>query len=85
MKTDKLLHPRGQWRPALDLYPEKKVLAFPNREERDRLLASLWSDSQLFGMPRDYAGALLLIVPDEAVQILQARGFRFVIQDVFTR
>ena len=57
-------------------------MAFANRKERDRLLSSLWKDKQLYGMPRDYAGALLLIVPEEAVSVLRKKGFKFAVRDV---
>ena len=70
--------------PNLYLYPSRKGLAFANRQERDRLLSSLWSDAQLYGMPRDYAGALLLIVPEEAIPLLREKGFKFDLRDVFS-
>ncbi len=71
-----------EWKADLDLYPDRKALKFNDRKERDKLLGSLWSDRELIGMPRDYAGALILIVPQEAVELLQRKGFTFRIQDV---
>jgi hypothetical protein len=82
MKTEHFPGPKIQWKPNLYLYPARKALAFADRQERDRLLASLWSDEQLYGMPRDYAGALLLIVPEEAVPVLRKKGFKFEVRDV---
>ena len=82
MKTENFLSPKPQWKPALGLYHSRKAVALPDRKERDRLLASLWSDQELYGLPRDYAGALLLIVPEEAVPILQKKGFKFAVRDV---
>jgi hypothetical protein len=71
-----------QWKPALLQYSSQKALAFPDRPERDRVLAALWNDQELYGMPRDYAGALLLIVPEEAVLLLRKKGFSFLVRDV---
>jgi hypothetical protein len=79
-----LAAPKLQWKPSLCLYPSMKALAFPNRRERDRVLESLWTDQELYGMPRDYAGALLLIVPEEAVSVLREKGFKFAVRDVRT-
>ena len=70
------------WKAALALYSSRKALSIADRKERDRLLSALWNDEDLFGMPRDYAGALLLIVPAEAVPLLRAKGFKFSIRDV---
>ncbi|PWU21998.1 MAG: hypothetical protein C5B50_00340 [Verrucomicrobia bacterium] len=76
-------HPsKVEWKAHLYAYPSRKALAFADRRERDRLLASLWEDEQLYGMPRDYAGALLLIVPEDAVAVLRKKGFKFAVRDV---
>ena len=84
MKTNKLPALKTQWKPSLHLYSSRKALAFASRRDRDRLLAALWSDLQLYGMPRDYAGALLLIVPEPAVALLRKKGFMFTVRDTVT-
>ena len=84
MKPAKLPSCTIRWKSALDLYSSRKTLAFATREERDRLLVSLWNDQALYGMPRDYAGALLLIVPGEAVPVLRRKGLKFALRDSVT-
>ena len=82
LNNDEVSHPGPRWKPNLFLYYSRRALEFPDRQERDRLLAALWNDRQLYGMPRGYAGALLLIVPEEAVPVLRKRGFKFSVREV---
>ena len=82
MKTAKAPKPQNEWKSHLSSYRYKKALQFPDRQERDRLLAALWNDDDLYGVPRDYAGALLLIVPEPAVEVLRKKGFKFIVRDV---
>ena len=84
MKNGKVVSPKTEWKPSLYLYASRKALAFADRPERDRLLAALWNDHELYGMPRDYAGALLLIVPENAVSVLRKKGFKFAVRDFVT-
>lgn len=81
MKTGKSATANARWKSNLYLYPARRALAFADRHERDRLLASLWDDQQFYGMPRDYAGALLLVVPEEAVALLRKKGLKFSVRD----
>ena len=61
----------------MDLYREQVAIEFPNKRERDRALEALWRDEELFGMPRDYADALTLIVPKSAAPMLRQKGYKF--------
>lgn len=79
MQTDSTKH---LWKADLDLYRERKAIEFPDRSAREKVLEALWKDDELFGMPRDYAGTLILVVPDEAVNLLQKKGFTFIVRDV---
>jgi hypothetical protein len=70
------------WRDDLNLYKEKKAIVFADRNERSKVLTALWHDPDLVGMPRDYAGGLILVVPERAVSLLRDKGFTFDVQDV---
>ncbi len=70
------------WKPELESYSGKKAIEFPDKQERHRVLEALWNDPDFQGMPRDYAGALILIVPDRAVDLLQKKSFKFTVQDI---
>jgi hypothetical protein len=70
------------WKHSLDLYDERKAVVFPDRKERTRVLQSLVTDKAFVGMPRDYAGELVLIVPEPAIPLFRKRGFHFEVKDV---
>jgi hypothetical protein len=61
---------------------DRKAIEFPDREERQRVLGVLWTDKRFLGMPRDYAGSLILVVPARAVPLLRSKGFTFKVRAV---
>jgi hypothetical protein len=82
-KNERRLNPMlARWSGALDLYKEQKAIVLPSRAERTRVLNALWHDEDFRGMPREYGGALILIIPSEGVELLRKKGFNFEVQDV---
>jgi hypothetical protein len=69
----------SRWLGRLGMYHTKRALTFHDAEELNRAIEALWNPSdELYRMPRSPAGALTMIVPQEAVPLFRARGFNFV-------
>jgi hypothetical protein len=69
----------GRWLGRLGMYHTKRALTFQDSEELKRAIEALWDPSdELYRMPRSPAGALTMIVPEEAVPLFRNRGFKFI-------
>ena len=72
----------GRWNSQLWSYPKHVGLQFGSREDLDAAIDLLWSDADLWGLPRVHVGSNTMIVPEDAVGFFQKKGCRFTLQQV---
>lgn len=67
-----------RWLGPLGMYPRKRALTFETEQDLKKAIDAIWDPAdELYRMPHAPAGALTMIVPDEAVQFFRARPLRF--------
>lgn len=71
--------PRCRWLARLGMYDRKRALTFQTPQDLKEAIDALWDPTdEFYGMPRAPAGALTMVVPDEAMPLFRARRFKFV-------
>lgn len=67
-----------RWLGPLGMYPRKRALTFETEQDLKKAIDAIWDPAdELYRMPHAPAGALTMIVPDEAMQFFRARPLRF--------
>ena len=67
-----------QWRPYGSYSnAELRVLTFPSVKEIDHAIEMIWGDPELKSLPRHYADGKTMIIPEEAIKLLAAKGLKF--------
>lgn len=67
-----------RWLGPLGMYPRKRALTFETEQDLKKAIHAIWDpEDELYRMPHAPAGALTMIVPDEAMPFFRARHLRF--------
>lgn len=70
-------HEGKSWNPHLDSYREKRALKFSSEADLDAAIDLLWSDEDLYALPRAHVGENTIIVPAESVGLFRKKGLTF--------
>lgn len=61
---------------------ELRALRFRSVKEIHQAIGLLWSDPDLIGMPRSYGPDKMMIVPEEAVELLKSKRWKFTVSEL---
>lgn len=70
--------PNVRWLGPLGMHPRKRALTFETEQDLKKAIHAIWDpEDELYRMPHSLAGALTMIVPDEAMPFFRARPLQF--------
>jgi hypothetical protein len=72
----------SHWNPAFWAYRRHVALTFDTEADLDEAIEFLWTDDELWGLPRVHVGRNTMIVPKDGVEHFKRLGCKFTIHKV---
>src|SRR5260370_35329671 len=72
----------GNWSDQFWANLRKVRIQFPSGEEVDSAIDWLWESPEMQSLPRVHVGENNMIIPEEAVDLFQKKGYQFALRSV---